>query len=223
MFHSFIAVVALFGWKAVPCRSWWRGETANQAADQRRRLVSDNFKNQSEEELVSICIDVFWVPLPFALCASRTWQHNWRAKGYRLQEEEEEEDKQAAELRFELQYREAVSARDLSLLPPLWILQVDKRDKDKELKSALPNLTGGADTGRTLRGDAHHSRMRTFQINPGRSISAASAQKPSNPGTRATGEEPPAAQEISDVCAARKARRMGCHNSARTGGIRWQA
>eukprot|EP00439_Symbiodinium_sp_Y106_P081206 s1258_g20.t1 len=77
-----------------------------QAADQRRRLVSDNFKNQSEEE------------------------------------EEEEEDKQAAELRFELQYRE-----------------VDKRDKDKELKS-----------------------------------------------TRATGEEPPAAQEISDVCAARKAR-----------------
>jgi len=78
-----------------------------QAADQRRRLVSDNFKNQSEEE-----------------------------------EEEEEEDKQAAELRFELQYRE-----------------VDKRDKDKELKS-----------------------------------------------TRATGEEPPAAQEISDVCAARKAR-----------------
>ncbi|CAE7462637.1 PCDP1 [Symbiodinium natans] len=76
-----------------------------QAADQRRRLVADNFNNQPEEEEV-------------------------------------EEDKQATELRFELQYRE-----------------VDKRDKDKELKS-----------------------------------------------TRATGEEPPASTDVSEICAARKAR-----------------
>mmetsp|Transcript_10944 Transcript_10944/g.26319 ORF Transcript_10944/g.26319 Transcript_10944/m.26319 type:complete len:845 (+) Transcript_10944:95-2629(+) len=80
-----------------------------QVADQRRRLVSDNFQNQ-EDEVV-------------------------------------EEDKQAQELRFELQYRE-----------------VDKRDKDKELKS-----------------------------------------------TRATGEEPPAPEVLSEVSAARKRRHEKIH------------
>ena len=97
--------------------------------------MSDNFQNQSEEEL----IDVFWGPFPFVYLdhGHITAELGTAGRGGGGQ----------ASRRVALRAPVPgghVCAQSFYILPTLWILEVDKRDKDKELKSAFPSLRDGA-------------------------------------------------------------------------------
>ena len=185
---------------------------------------------------VDVTVCSFWCNNKFGSCLFSWWtpfdyqynrQPNWLVhKKSPSVKQVIEDDRQAQEVRFELQYREAVtswriwegledsailtgslqSSRDLK--PP----EVNKRDKDKELKS-WHLRTIAFFLWSILQVSLFHLRSRHDYKRPmqfhGHPSPKCSDSRALNRlwGNRASGEEPPNQSAIAEVEAARKRRR----------------